>query len=493
VPSLVEVVVRTASRRRFVVVATEQLALALAIGLGGGILMLLLGTEILHWYWLVLLGCVGIGVAAVRIRARLLTGYRVAQILDRRLELSDSISTAWFLLTHGDSQTGGVARLQIQRAEELAAKVRPGIAFPFTGLRAWVLPMTLAAAGFGLFAVRYLVTSSLSLRESLVPLRFDVTIERLQDAFANAGRGHESHSGNVQKSNPERSAEAQQNEAQLRLQTPGASAPGTPDPSSQNQLQEQSGQAQEGKPSQNSTGPQGRDGGDQAERQTAGEKDNAQNGSQQTSNTRELQDPQQAGQQSSNGVFDRMKDALSGLMAKMRPNNGTQKQNESARSSDEKKAAEQNATNNEEGSPEQQSASNQQARQQQDAQGQGQATEKTQTARGSNANQASDKNGSDSQSGIGRQNGDKTIKEAEEQKAMGKLADIIGKRSASVTGDMTVETASGQQQLQTQYSGRMGVHSDTGGEINRDAIPVEFQQYVRDYMEQVRKQQNKSQ
>jgi len=73
-------------------------------------------------------------------------------------------------------------------------------------------------------------------------------------------------------------------------------------------------------------------------------------------------------------------------------------------------------------------------------------------------------------------------------KAMGKLAEIIGKRSASATGDVMVENPSGKQHLQTEYSGRVGQHSDLGGEINRDEIPLMYQQYVREYMSQVRRQ-----
>jgi hypothetical protein len=57
-----------------------------------------------------------------------------------------------------------------------------------------------------------------------------------------------------------------------------------------------------------------------------------------------------------------------------------------------------------------------------------------------------------------------------------------------VTGDMTVENPSNKQQLKTEYSKRIGHHADLGGEINRDEIPLIYQQYVREYMEQVRKQ-----
>ncbi len=73
---------------------------------------------------------------------------------------------------------------------------------------------------------------------------------------------------------------------------------------------------------------------------------------------------------------------------------------------------------------------------------------------------------------------------------MGKLDEIIGKRSAALTGDMTVETRSNHQQLQTQYSRQVGRHADLGGEIDRNEIPIALRQYVREYMEQVRKQAN---
>ena len=51
-----------------------------------------------------------------------------------------------------------------------------------------------------------------------------------------------------------------------------------------------------------------------------------------------------------------------------------------------------------------------------------------------------------------------------------------------------VEVPNGKQQLQTKYSQKVGRHADLGGEINRDEVPLIDQQYVREYMEQVRKQ-----
>ena len=96
-------------------------------------------------------------------------------------------------------------------------------------------------------------------------------------------------------------------------------------------------------------------------------------------------------------------------------------------------------------------------------------------------------NSPDGKSGIGKQDGDKAAREAAELAAMGKLSEIIGKRAANITGEVMVEVSSGKQQLKTQYSDRNGAHAESGGEINRDEVPLAYQQYVQQYFAQMRK------
>ena len=55
-------------------------------------------------------------------------------------------------------------------------------------------------------------------------------------------------------------------------------------------------------------------------------------------------------------------------------------------------------------------------------------------------------------SGVGSQDGDKQLKQAEQLAAMGKISEIIGKRSQTITGETTVEVQSTSQQLRTQYT-----------------------------------------
>ncbi len=93
----------------------------------------------------------------------------------------------------------------------------------------------------------------------------------------------------------------------------------------------------------------------------------------------------------------------------------------------------------------------------------------------------------DANSGIGAQDGNKDAKLAAQLAAMGKLSEILGKRSQNVTGEVMVDTTSSGQQLSTPFSGRRSAHSDAGGEISRDQIPREYQQYVMEYFEQVHK------
>ncbi|MGA8028746.1 MAG: hypothetical protein WB992_16495 [Bryobacteraceae bacterium] len=493
----VQAVIRSASRQRFLVLAVEHLGLAVALILAGGILLLLLGTQILDWYWLVFLGVIGLMLASVRIRSRMVTRYRVAQLVDRRLQLSDSLSTAWFLLSSEEPARDLVASFQLERADEVAASVDPRKAFPFVGRRTWVIAAGLAAVAFGLFAVRYLVISSLSLREPLVAVHFGAVFERVEQALSAHRQpvglpSAPDHAG-VKSSEP---AESRQSDEQTELRASQQLQSGKPDGMSEAQSSNQSKQKTDsGESKRDQNGQTGnRDGSPSAPQSAAENKTEPsrnQAGLQQASEKKEQQGGNQEG---SSGLMDKMKDALSSLMAKLRPNESSQKSlQNSGRSSDDQKGGDQTAASRDQQGRQQQNARSERPGEQQSSQGEakGEATEKGQAAQGRNSDQSPDQKGADAHSGVGRQDGDKDIKEAEQLKTMGKLAEIIGKRSANVTGEMMVETLSGKQQLKTEYSQRMGHHSDLGGEINRDEIPLMDQQYVREYMEQVRKQQEK--
>jgi len=493
----VEETLRLASRRKLLVEAAEQVAWVLGIALSGFIFILLLGTGLLGWWWVVLLSAVGLGIVALRLHARSLSRYRVAQVLDRKLSLSDALSTAHFLLSGNGAHHGReAARFQLEQATQVAATIRINDAFPFRAKRAWVLCGALAAVCFGLFALRYLVTQSLSLHPSLVAFQMPPAIERLQQSLrpkqdhlekpllprryaadptaADSREARDSRNLPSEASEPAGTGDRNGDPTQAQTQTPGKG---------EKQAPEGKSEARAG----NQTSSQGESTGKTEER------NDPQSGTQQAASAKE----QPAnGQNSSPGLMNRMKDALSNMMAKMRSNGAPQQPGQQQRSEqpqDEAKNGQSASAANAAPKPGQGSQQNEQSSENQNAEGQaqGQTSERPQNSQGHSSDQSAQK-GSDAQSGVGRQDGDKAIKDAAQLQAMGKLAEIVGKRSANLTGDMTVETPSGKQQLKTAYSQQMGHHSDSGGEINRNEIPMMYQQYVREYMEQARKQQVKS-
>jgi hypothetical protein len=90
-------------------------------------------------------------------------------------------------------------------------------------------------------------------------------------------------------------------------------------------------------------------------------------------------------------------------------------------------------------------------------------------------------------SGAGREDGNKSVTLADQLAAMGKISVILGKRSETVSGDSSVEVVSGDQHLTTQYEQRNTQHIDVQAKVERDEVPLVFQDYVQEYFKQVRK------
>jgi hypothetical protein len=490
--SRVDAVVRAARRRAALVLGAEQLAITLCLLFAGVSLLLIAGTQILDARWLLLLLAAGIITGVLRYRKRQTSAYRVAQLVDARLGLQDALSTAWFF-AHEASSTGGsgpaagppadVVAEQRRQAEEVAAAVDPAPAIPITGRRTWAATAVLALVACSLFGARYFVERSLDLRASLFPLRWEAVVAAFEQKLPFVNPKPESDPGVDAKS------------GELQAQTEGE------DPRLNDALgiknpygQENAGEPGDTKdPDSRRLDPASRtsplasgEGADSAPPQTApGEPSpnspppGNQPGSQQKNG--------QQGQQPPPGLMDKMKDAVSSVLAKMRSasqrgadnqqQNNSQDETKSAAAQKEQAESSQKGSQTQQGSQESGAQSDEQSR----------TGERAQNVQGRNSDKSSD-NGNESHSGVGHQDGIKDLKEAEQQRAMGKLAEIIGKRSANLTGEVMVEVPSGKQQLRTQYSQKNGKHADLGGEINRDQVPLVDQSFVREYMEQVHKQ-----
>ena len=94
---------------------------------------------------------------------------------------------------------------------------------------------------------------------------------------------------------------------------------------------------------------------------------------------------------------------------------------------------------------------------------QSQQAEGKQSSEAGNDKKASKKTaGQDSKNGIGSQDGEKAIKQAEQLQAMGKITEILGKRSAAVSGEVMVEVGSSKQQLKTPWAQSQASHTNSG-------------------------------
>jgi hypothetical protein len=499
----VDTLVRDARKRHLLILAGEQFAVCVILVCAGGALMLLAGTQILSWYWLVPLLCGGLVAGWVRFRRRAIPAYGVAQLLDVRLDLRDTISTAWFLrhgVTHPaidvlpSAQAGRMARTQVAQADAIAATVNPAPAFPVTGQRTWAAAGALFAVVVGLFGIRYLVDRSLDLKKALIPLpQIGNVLASMEKRLLSPGSEPGDHNkldatGDNQEARAEKPDDPRMNEV-LGVKNPNGSDAASSDPNGPQAPKTQKMDAANG-----DQPPNGENG-----KQNSGSPDAQQAGNNQPSPMGapppggQPQTGPQNGQQpqSSPGLLDKMKDAMSSLVSKMKPSSSPQSsQNPSKQPNNGEDEDKSPGAQGEQAQSKQQGANNQQAGQEANAQGEenSQTAERAQNAQGRNSDRSSDKNGNDAHSGVGRQDGAKELKEAQQQEAMGKLAEIIGKRSANLTGEVMVEVPNGKQQLQTKYSQKVGKHADLGGEINRDEVPLIYQQYVREYMEQVHKQ-----
>ncbi len=484
--------IRRGRRRALLHLLVRHLSLALAIAFGGAILLLLLGTQILNWYWLVVLFAAGFAYSAWRGRARIPSAYQVAQSIDRRLDLKDTISTAFYFLGNPHPEQVVVAR-QRAVAEDLARRADLRVAIPFAASRSLYACAGLAMAALGFFAVRYGVTHSLDLRQSLVRIPFQDFLgnpDQIADAkkrlVGQKADGDNQHPG--QAVDPEHSENPDMDPATgdaLRVtDTPEVNNPDNGyDPAKAQAAKDKSKDPQQDPGDQGANGEQkqGNDSPDGA----------SQDGSR--GKNKQDKDAKSGNQQSNSGenssLADKMRDALSNLMAKLKtPSNNGENKRSQPNAQNGQQPGKQNGGKDQNGQAEakqQGDASNNP-----DAQGdQQQSADQSQSAQGQSNGKDSQRAGApDSKSGVGKQDGDKTLREAEQLAAMGKISELIGKRAQNVSGEMMVEVSSGkQQQLKTQYTNRNATHIEAGGEINRDEVPLAYQQYIEKYFEAIRK------
>ena len=491
--SVLRALIGRGHRRHVMHLIVHEASFAATIGFAGTILLLVIGTQILNWYWPVLLFAASLAVGIYRARKNILSDYQVAQSIDRRLGLHDTLSTAYFFDTHADRTHSPSEWVELQRsdAEAAARSADLHLGLPFSRPKTFYVNAALVLAAATMFGVRYGVNRSLDLRPSLVRISFEGFLgspreiagakkQRHDRAFDQDGHRDqgpavdpwESKSGDLDPA-PASALET--------VDTPNVNNPdGGADPKSkatgeekQSANEEATERSDKGEPSE-------------AANDALSESSSSPDGSQAGKSAQ--QDSKQSGNSGENqSLTEKMRDALANLMAKlkMQPKSGSGTQSGSSKQNGAQSAQRQSQNQSANAS----SSSQQQSEASAEAQSQGQQQNGAQqSAQGkSDSHSADHPNSPDGKSGIGRQDGDKSAREAAQLEAMGKISEIIGKRAASVSGEVMVEVSSGKQQLKTQYSDRNATHVEAGGEVNRDEVPLAYQQYVQQYFEEIRK------
>lgn len=480
---MVETLIRNARRRVLLNEILAQAALAAAITVAGFGLLLVFGTRYLELWTLALFAATGIALGAYRTYMRTPGKYATAVRVDESAGLRDSLSTAWYFREH---RTGAEQFRQSQReqAEKAAAGVQLESAIPFAVPRSLYAMAALCLLVSGLIAVRYRAGRGLDLRAPITSFLFE------DQANPDLKRG----GGLLARS---QKPWMQQQAESLLSKLGMAPKPEQPAPGEQDALDKAIEQALQNPANPDANSAKGGEGSKDGQSKAGegsdskesagdpldqGEKSGEQSGS--DASSAKPGDPNaksSAGKNgnpgNSEGLLSRLKDAMSNMLSKSSKDENSAQRNQ------------QSAKNEKPGGDQQQAGKGQQEK----GEGQADAQDGQPNPDGKNGQQAQGKLNSAREqpgqggSGAGSQDGSKELKEAAQLKAMGKISEIIGQRSATVSGETSVEVQSGNQTLRTEYSKTAATHAETDGDVTRDQIPMSVQAYVQQYFAEVRK------
>ena len=478
--------VRLARRRLLRNELFAQGANSASAALAAFILLLLLGSEILNWQIVAAVPLAAFAAGLYLVRKRLPSRYVTAQIVDHRLSLSDTVSTAVFFseVKPDAAVSPEIRQAQREQAGRAAETADARRAVPYVMPRGAYVAGALLLVASSLFALRYGISRQLDLRRPLANFLPDSfgggrNVKQAAQTRRNPKQAPQSPDENGTATDPN-DEQGPGSEDPAQMQTPTESEAQT---ASKGESKSAAGKKSEGDDEMATDDQDSNDGntgknGEDAESGQQGE-NNQKQGNQQGNK----QDPN-ANNESS--LMSKMKDAFQNLLSRVKPQ---QQQSNQQGAQDQQP----NPGKPQQGSKQQNSK---EGTPQQGQQGDAQDGEEGQEAKNAeNSQQGKGQGKSDSKqsskqpgSGIGSQDGDKNIKTAEQLAAMGKITEILGKRSANLTGEATVEVQSTGQQLRTPYANKAGQHTQAGAEIPRDEVPVALQPMVQQYFEQIRKQ-----
>ena len=438
--------IRHARRRLLLQTALEHLAWGAVCGLAALVVLLLTGTQILRWYWPLLILLVSALIGWWHSRNQVPGEYETVCRVDRDLGAGDLVATAWHF--RRDSSNGKAHKQFLEPvergAESIASVADTGLILPWRRPSATIPLIALVFVAGTIFAVRYGLTGSIDLRGPIAEVRFDtltgapMPVEKKTAAkkpgvplpegvmlpdgdradVDESALAREEAMKNFEVASNEIGRVGKGDEGR-RAQSPGENA------------EEGEAGSEEGDQSADSNEP-------------SGSKEPGKN----EANNATPKKPENDG-----GLMDKMRDALANLMDKLKiePKGGDSQQmasnkKDGAKSGQGKKSGEKGKQSKGK------DASDQQGDQAQgDQPGEGDQSQMAK-AQGEQGVEEPSKN---EKSGVGSQDGRKDTDLAEQANAMGKLSEILGKRAQNLQGEIMVEVNNSKnQQARTPYLDR---------------------------------------
>jgi hypothetical protein len=469
-----------ARRRLFHNQLFTQGAHAAAAVLAALILLLLAGTGFLDWRWMVLVSVIAVAVAVYRARKHLLTPYAAAQVVDRRMDLQDTISTAVYFEQESAPVSPELRQFQRERANQAAESVDVRMAVPYAMPRGVYLMAVLALVAGSIFGLRYGLLGHLDLQPPLVRV--------LAQQFGWKERTEVAKNTRKPPRVPEQQDDAAASSDADQSQQMQPDNGNTDSTDASNDSAAEKGDAAKGDPKKdgNRAGQQSADSDQEAQAESNPSQSDQKSGDQSGKQEQKQQsggkpDANNAGENSS--LMNKAKDLFQNLLSSLKPPSSNPGQQQNDPNNQGKGQSKQQ--NDKKGQPKNSGQKSDQSEGQQGEQGDDQQDQSQQSNGKNDSQQATKQPGS----GAGNQDGEKRIKQAEDMAAMGKISEILGKRSANLTGEATVEVQNTAQQLKTAYAPGAAQHGQSGGEINRDEIPVAMEPFVQEYFRQARKQE----
>jgi len=437
-----------ARQRSFQHLLLQQLTRAAAITIACGIIILLAGTQYLSVLWLLVVAAVALGTGVYIALRRRPSTYRIAQRIDAKLKLADTLSTAAHFIESPEAADASLRESQRLQAERLAESVDLKHALPLTLPRAFYPTLALALGLAGVFLMRYAVLGSMNPQPSLVASAYNNVFGAPQEQPKLQGS----------KDGGEQPGDGRNQDKEASKNNDFAGDPSANfDPATPESLKDQTKQ-EEKKEQGNDPNTKGNNFNKDAP------PDDKKEGSKESAGGKQSD---KADQEPS--LLNKVKDALNQMMNKMKS---------SPKDSDKNQKSDPTES-------EQQSAQEGQSQEKGDSKQSKDGKQSNNAQDGSNSSQM--KSSQDTQSGMGSQEGDKTAKQAEALKAMGKISELLGKRAENVKGAVMVEVGSTKQQLKTPLGQSESTHAEAGSEIHRDEVPPIYEQFVEQYFDKIRR------